>query len=190
MAVVLAAGAGTRMGGPKALLRWREQPFLRHAVAALRRPGVAEVAVVLGHDAARVRAEAAEAAPDRWLVNPRHGEGMLTSIWAGLDAAVEEGMDAVLVHPVDLPAVSAATVDRVLAALAEGAPVAVPSFRGRRGHPGGFALGAWPALRGASPAEGARVVMALHPDWVVHVEGDAGCLADVDRPEDYARLPP
>jgi len=76
---------------------------------------------------------------------------------------------------------------RVVAALAAGALVAVPSHGGRRGHPGGFARATWPALRAAPPDRGARAVLAEHPEWVVHVPGDPGCVAGIDTMEDYER---
>src|SRR5688500_18114018 len=55
VAVVLAAGAGRRMGGPKALLRMGGETFLARAARILARPGVRAVVAVLGHDADRVR---------------------------------------------------------------------------------------------------------------------------------------
>ena len=122
------------------------------------------------------------------VVNEAYEDGMLGSVVAGLDAAEADGADAVLLHPVDHPLVGEATVDRVVEALDAGAAVAVPSYGGRRGHPGGFARRAWPALRAAPPSEGARFVLASHPDWIVHVEGDPGCVAGIDTPEDYRRL--
>jgi molybdenum cofactor cytidylyltransferase len=63
----------------------------------------------------------------------------------------------------------------------------VPSHAGRRGHPAGFAAFAWPALRAAPPTAGARAVLAAHPDWIVHVPGDASCLLGIDTPADYER---
>ena len=57
LAIVLAAGEGRRMGGPKALLRLGETTFLAHACRLLARPGVASVVAVLGAEAERVRAE-------------------------------------------------------------------------------------------------------------------------------------
>jgi CTP:molybdopterin cytidylyltransferase MocA len=145
------------------------------------------VTAVLGHEADRV---AAEALPPGVLRtdNPRHRDGMLSSILCGLAAAESAGADAVLLHPVDHPLVSPATVDRVLEALAAGAVIAIPTHGGRRGHPGGFARAAWPALRAAPPERGARAVLASNPGWVVHVEGDPGCVAGIDTPGDYERL--
>jgi CTP:molybdopterin cytidylyltransferase MocA len=188
LALILAAGAGRRAGGPKALLTWKGRSFLAGAADALRRPGVDGVAAVLGFEAARVRHEAGLPAHVDVLVNPRPEEGMLGSLLCGLAWAEARAADAVLVHPVDHPRIEAATVDRVIAAMAAGARIAVPSWNGRRGHPAGFARDTWPALRAASPERGARAVLADHPDWVVHVEGDAGCLEGVNTPEDYDRL--
>ena len=187
-AVVLAAGRGRRAGGPKALLRIGVATFLDRAVSLMARPGVDRVVVVLGHDAARVRAEATLPAAALVVVNDAYEDGMLGSVVAGLDAAEADGADAVLLHPVDHPLVGGATVDRVVEALRAGAVLAVPRHAGRRGHPGGFARGAWPALRAAPPTEGARSVLASHPEWIVHVEGDRGCVAGIDTLEDYRRL--
>jgi CTP:molybdopterin cytidylyltransferase MocA len=186
-AVVLAAGRGRRAGGPKALLRIGAATFLDRAVSLMARPGIGRVVVVLGHDAARVRAETA-LADAVVVVNEAWEDGMLGSVVAGLDAAQADGADAILLHPVDHPLVGGLTVDRVVEALRAGAVLAVPSYAGRRGHPGGFARGAWAALRSAAPSEGARFVLASHPDWIVHVEGDPGCVAGIDTPEDYRRL--
>jgi CTP:molybdopterin cytidylyltransferase MocA len=187
-AVVLAAGRGRRAGGPKALLGIGGETFVVRVARLLRRPGVERTVIVLGHEAERVRAAAQEAAAADIVVNEAYDDGMLGSILAGLRAAEEAGADAVLVHPVDHPLVAEATVDRVVDALRGGAAIAVPSHAGRRGHPGGFARAAWPALRAASPAVGAREVLAAHPDWIVHVEGDPGCVAGIDTADDYARL--
>jgi CTP:molybdopterin cytidylyltransferase MocA len=183
--VVLAAGEGRRMGGPKALVAFQGTTFVERCVLRLRRPDVAEVVVVVGPEASRVAALVPDVA---CVPNPRAAEGMLASILCGLDAAERRGADAILLLPVDHPLVAAGTVDRVVQALGAGAGIAVPSHGGRRGHPGGFARETWPALRAAPPARGARAVLADHPDWIVHVPGDPGCLAGIDTPEDYARL--
>ncbi len=109
---------------------------------------------------------------------------MLTSVWAGLDAAEALSADAVLLHPVDNPFVAPETIDAVVAALSGGAEVAVPSHAGRRGHPAGFARSCWPDLRAASLDGGARTVLAANPGRVVHVPAGADCLVDVDTPAD------
>ena len=187
-AVVLAAGRGRRAGGPKALLRVGGVTFLDRVASLLARPGVELLVVVLGHEAERVRGESSLPAGTVVVVNHAHDDGRLGSVLAGVDAAAAAGAEAILLHPVDHPLVAVATVDAVADAMRAGALIAVPSHGGRRGHPGGFARGAWPALRAAPRSEGARFVLASHPDWIVHVPGDPGCVAGVDTVEDYERL--
>jgi CTP:molybdopterin cytidylyltransferase MocA len=114
---------------------------------------------------------------------------MLGSVRLGLSAAEARGAEAVLLHPVDHPAVEPATIDAVCRALAEGALVAVPTFDGRRGHPGGFSRALFPELHRAPPEAGARAVLAADPSRVVHVAGGPGSVAGVDVPGDLARLP-
>jgi len=171
------------MGGPKALLRLGEETFLARACALFSAAGVKPL-VVLGAEAGRVRAEAGVPAEATVAVNERWREGMLTSVWAGLDAAEGLGAEAVLVHPVDNPFVAPGTIASVLAALAGGATIAVPSHGGRRGHPAGFARSVWPALRGAPVGGGARSVLQTRSDLVVHVPAGPDCLVDLDTPAD------
>jgi CTP:molybdopterin cytidylyltransferase MocA len=187
-AIILAAGRGARVGGPKALLALEGETFLARVARGLGRPGIEHVTAVIGHEADRVRREAGLPPEVGIIVNSRYGEGMLTSILAGLDAAEAAGADAVLVHPVDHPLVDPHTVDAVVAALTTGATIAVPSHGGRRGHPAGFARGAWTALRGAAPDEGARGVLARHPEWIEHVPAGEECLWGVNTAEEYERL--
>src|SRR5438046_1580208 len=79
-AVVLAAGEGRRIGGPKALLRKDGVSFLARVALALSRPGVFRVLAVIGHEAARVRAEAGVPAGVGVVENERYRDGMLSSI--------------------------------------------------------------------------------------------------------------
>jgi len=187
VAVVLAAGEGRRIGGPKALLRLGEETFLARACGLLARPGVAAVVAVLGAEAERVRADGGLPADVTAVVNERWREGMLSSVWRGLDAAEAADADAVLLHPVDHPLVQPATVDRVVQALAASAAIAVPTWDGHRGHPGGFHRSVFAELRAAPPGRGARAVLAADPARVAHVPGDPGCVAGVDTPAGYER---
>lgn len=175
------------MGGPKALLPFGVTNLLGHACVLMARPGVCSVVAVIGAEAARVRESTRLPQGVALIENEHWPDGMLTSIRRGLAAAEERGADAVLLHPVDHPLVDPATVDRVVAALADGAFVAVPAHAGRRGHPGGFSHETFEALRTASPDRGARGVLADHAERVVHVPGDPGCVIGLDTPQDVAR---
>ena len=158
--------------------------FLSRVCRLFARPGITAVVAVVGAEAARVRAAAGIPAEAKVAVNERWREGMLTSVWVGLDAAEALGAEAVLLHPVDNPLVAPATIDAVVAALARGAEIAVPSHAGRRGHPAGFARPSWPALRAAPLDGGARTVLAAQKGRVVHVPVGEDCLVDLDTPGD------
>ena len=184
--IVLAAGEGRRMGGPKALLPLAGGSFLSHLCQVFSRAGATPVIAVLGAQASRVAREAALPPGVAVAVNERWRDGMLTSVWRGLDAAEAAGAEAVLLHPVDHPLVEPDTVARVVEALRRGAAVAVPSLDGRRGHPGGFSRPLFAELRCAPLDRGARVVLDADPGRVAHVAGGPGCLVNIDTPADYA----
>ncbi len=175
------------MGGPKALLPLAGTTFLSHLCRLFAGAATNPVIVVLGAEAERVSRDAGVPDGIVTVVNARWCEGMLTSVWRGLDEAEARGAEAVLLHPVDNPHVTHATVAAVAAALRAGALVAVPSHAGRRGHPAGFTRDAWPALRAAPLEGGARTVLSQHPEWIVHVAAGPDCLVDLDSPSDLQR---
>ncbi|WP_125130136.1 NTP transferase domain-containing protein [Microbacterium sp. 10M-3C3] len=132
--VVLAAGAGTRYGGPKALAADAAGvSWLRRVCDALRDGGCGEAVVVLGAAADRalplVPPEARIAIATDWEA------GMSRSVDAGLVAAA--GADAVVVAPVDVPGLPAAAVARLIAAggAEPRAALARATYDGRPGHP-------------------------------------------------------
>lgn len=179
------------MGRPKALLPCGGSglTFVARLIATLREGGVEDVLVVGRPGDAALRAEV-EARGARYVENPRHEEGQLSSLLAGLDVADRPGVRAILVTPVDAPLVAAATVARLLAELhASHAPIVRAVHGGRHGHPVIFSRPVFDPLRHADPAAGARAVLQANSASVLNVEvGDAGVLADVDTPADYQRV--
>jgi len=172
------------MGGPKALLRRDGESFLALVCGALSRTSVDVVVAVLGAQAERVRREGGIPGAVEVVVNEAWQSGMLSSVWRGLDHAETLGCGAVLLQPVDHPFVEPSTIDVVCEALRTGAAIAVPTFEGRRGHPGGFSQPLFAELRRADPDRGARCVLEVDPSRVVHVPGGAGCRWGVNTPED------
>ena len=194
-AVVPAAGASRRMGRPKPLLAWGEGSVVGSVVAALREGGCREVALVVAPgDGGMVRW--GEAAGLAVAENPEPERGMLSSVLAGLErlggaAALADGGVPLLVTPADLPNLAASTVRRVLAALADGAALAVPLHAGRRGHPLGISPALLPELPALDPGVGLRQLLDRHADLVREIPvDDPGAVEDVDTPEDYRRLRP
>lgn len=192
-AVVLSAGLSSRMGGrPKALLRVDDRDcFVTRIVRTFVEAGVAEVVVVLGHEAVRVRDVVERSGlPVRLVVNEQYERGQLSSLVAGIDAIDRPDVDACLLALVDAPLFGAATVRAVVERFeATRAPV-VRAVRGaEHGHPVLIGRALFDALRHADPAVGAKPIVRGHASAAGDVEvADEGAFVDVDTPEDYQRI--
>lgn len=183
--VVPAAGASSRMGTPKALLDVGGRSFVASAVASLLAGGCDPVVVVVGpghHEAARRAREAGA----QVMVNDDPGEGPITSVRIAL-SALAPSVEAIALLPVDHPTVAPSTVAALVHALRDSrAPLAIPVFLGRRGHPTLFARELFPALLDPTLIGGARgVVHARLPEAALVEVEDPGVVADVDTPEVY-----
>ncbi|HEY8302887.1 MAG TPA: NTP transferase domain-containing protein [Jatrophihabitans sp.] len=173
---VLAAGAGTRMGRPKAELVVDGQCLLDRAVAALRDGGCESVIAVVREGTTVARAGA--------VVNPDPDRGMRSSLELAVDAAA--GAEVLAVLLVDTPGIGADAVRAVVAAWRPGR-IAIGRYGAQRGHPTVMSPAQWrAALELAGPDEGARALLGAHPELVdeVPVGGDA---TDLDTPDDLTR---
>ena len=189
VAIVLAAGAGTRMGGrPKALLTVDQQTFIGRVVDTARRSGLGGVIVVLGHGADEVEHALGDASDVTIVLNPEPARGQLSSLKVGLREAGE--CDGALAWPVDHPLVRPATLQQVIAAAGQHPGKAiVPRFEGRGGHPTFFPRTLFAALLALPDDAGARGLFERHPEAVVRIDvDDPGVRHDVDTPEDYAKI--
>lgn len=186
-ALVLAAGRSTRMGGPNKLLATLDGvPLVRRVVEAALASRASGVTVVTGHMAAEVRAALA-GLDVAFADNPAYAEGLSTSLRSGL-AALPDDVGAAVVLLGDMPMVSAATMDRLIAALdpAAGQGIVVPTFEGKRGNPVVWARRFFPELARVHGDVGARHVIGEHAAEVVEVEIGAEVTLDLDTPEALA----
>jgi molybdenum cofactor cytidylyltransferase len=179
------------MGRSKALLTVPsgETTFVARLAATLLEGGAAD-ALVVGRPDDRALLDELERMPGavRFVPNPHADSGQLSSVLAGLNAADHPGTSAILVTPVDLPLLTAASVSTLLASFrAASFPIARATHGGRHGHPVVFGRSVFDALRRADFTTGAKSVVRSHPVLDVEV-ADAGVLHDVDTPEDYERL--
>lgn len=187
-AILLAAGASSRMGRPKALLDLDGRTFVRCILDTLRQGGAADAVVVVRPGAAGVAEEVSAAGFGRVVENTNPDRGQLSSLIAGLDAVDAPGVTAVLVTLVDVPLVRPSTVTALLArTLVSSAPILRAAHRGRHGHPVVFRRDVFAALRTADPAVGAKAVVRAFEVEDVEVD-DPGVVRDVDTPLDYERL--
>ena len=189
-ALVLAAGRSSRMApANKLLIEVDGVPMARRAVdAALASQAVATIAVI-GNEAARVRQ--AFAGCDIAIVeNPDFAAGLSSSLRAGL-ASLPDDIDGVLVLLGDMPRITAAHLDRLIAAFApdEGRSICIPTHRAKRGNPILWDARFLPDMRTLDGDQGARGLIGRHADQVCEVEmPDDAVLLDVDTPGALAAL--
>jgi molybdenum cofactor cytidylyltransferase len=150
-------------------------------------PHVGDCVVVTGQDDGAVRTALGGLAV-RFAVNPRPQDGQGSSIAVGVTALKPWTATAVIVLG-DQPHTPADVVPALLAAQARsGKAVVAPSYRGTRGTPVVFASEVFPELRALRGDAGARTVVAARPERVATLALDVAMPADVDTPEDFARL--
>lgn len=184
--ILLAAGRGTRFGGNKLLAPLADGTPLVLAAARALLGAVSSVLVVVRPDdrklAALLTAEGV-----RIVECPQADQGMGHSLAAGV--AASSVADAWLIALGDMPYIKVATHACVRDALATGALLAAPFYRGRRGHPVGFGAGLRTELQALHGDAGARELLARHSARLLRLDvDDPGILTDVDTPADL--VPP
>ncbi|WP_110183234.1 nucleotidyltransferase family protein [Nocardioides solisilvae] len=186
--LLLAAGAGTRFGGPKALAREADgTAWLTRSLDVLSLAGCSPSAVVLGAGAGEARALlAAEGTPREVDLVDCAGwaEGMGASLRCGLRhlEAAPADVVAALVHLVDLPDVGAAVAARLVAAADGPEVLARAAYSGHPGHPVLLGRAHWAAVLGSARGDrGARDHLAAHPHRLVEC-GDLARGLDRDEP--------
>lgn len=172
--LVLAAGAGTRYGQPKAPVVIDGERLVDRAVRVLAEGGCDPVLVVLGAWVGRV--DGADI-----VVNDAWPEGMGSSLRAGLQALMDSSSaDAVVVSLVDLPGLTPAAVRRLVECPAD---LAVATYEGERGHPVRISRAFWPEAIGVAQGdEGARRLLRGRTDVELVEVGDVAAGYDVDVP--------
>lgn len=186
-AVVPASGRSTRMGSPKPLLDADGRSFLQKVVGALSGGGCRRILVVVRDPSGPIGAMGRRAGGDV-VENPDPAEGPISSLQAGL-RRLDDDAAGCAYCPVDHPLVRPGTVRRLLDAFRDSAaPLVVPRFRDRRGHPVVFRRSLFGELMADDLPEGARTVVHRHDDEVLEVEvEDRGVTVDIDTLQEYRR---
>jgi CTP:molybdopterin cytidylyltransferase MocA len=181
LGLLLAAGSGSRMGKPKALVAGADRvPWVVSASRVLRDGGCDPVVVVVGAEASAVRS-LLDAEPVRVVEAPDWAEGMGASLRAGLRAIAGDEADAVLIHLVDLPDVGADVVRRMLA-LATLDVLARADYGHGPGHPVLIGWEHWSGVADTASADrGGRGYLAVHDVTSVDCR-DLAEGVDVDEP--------
>jgi|FreactcultuFSWF8_1027224.scaffolds.fasta_scaffold00004_28 nicotine blue oxidoreductase len=176
--LLLAAGSGSRMGVPKALVEIDGIRLVDRALKTFHDAGITEVFVVLG-------AWVGEIERSHIVVNPEWEEGMGSSLRAGLVAISEfQEYDSVLISLVDIPGITAPALARVAL---EPATLAMGEFEGRAGHPVKIGREHWQAVIESARGDiGARNFLKGRSDIRYIPLADLATGNDLDTPEDLA----
>jgi CTP:molybdopterin cytidylyltransferase MocA len=188
-AAILAAGESRRMGTPKALLPYRGKTFLNHLIEVTRHPRVGITCVILGAHVDRIRKTVTGEAVAT-VVNADWQQGQLSSIQAAIRSLPPEQTAGLILCPVDHPIVSAALVARLIDEFdSRGKLIALPTFRGRRGHPVIFRASLYTELLQCSPEVGARQLVWAHAADVAEVPTEEeGVVLNLNDPASLARV--
>ena len=185
-AVVLAAGTSSRMGHNKMLLELGGEPLVRRAVRAAIAARLDPVIVVLGHEADRVEA-ALEGLPCVRVLNPSFGDGVRTSLQAGVARAIESPASALVVVLADMPFVTPQMIETVVARHRDtGAPLVVSCYGGDVDAPPMlYQRALFPELLAMQAPGCGKQVVRRHRAEAAVVPWPAQALRDVDVPADY-----
>lgn len=206
-AIVIAAGLSERMGMFKPLLEISGKPALLHLLDSIRESGIETTLVVTGHERSLT-----EAAVNRYITSLRHSHradnpntgyrlltvnnkefknGMFSSVKTGFSSAAEMPIKAALLFPADVPLVSEKTIAGLIRTWEQQteSPFAVPVYEGKNGHPLLIPAKYFDEILSYKGEGGLKGVRSLYDKCMIRYETeDAGCVLDIDTPEDYAKL--
>jgi molybdenum cofactor cytidylyltransferase len=184
-AILLAAGESKRMGEPKQLMPLGKHTLLEQAIDNLLNSSVDETIVVVGHKAEEIT-RAIATKPVKIMFNPNYQQGMSTSIVAGL-ILVDPRSQAVILALGDQPLVESRTINQLIDAFnSHDKGIAVPTHRGKRGHPIIFDIKYKAELLELEGDIGGRDIIGQHPDDVLEVAVDSeSVISDIDTRDDY-----
>ena len=187
-AILLAAGQSRRMGGPfKPLLPFGQQTVIQSCINYLTQGGAESLIVVLGHRAEEIRKRLIQESVG-FAVNPDPGSEMTASIAAAV-RQLPETTRAILIAPVDYPAVPADVVSSLVDEWSKGFRLVKPTHHGRGGHPVLVDFALRDELLNLDPAIGLKGLFAKYETETKRLEvGSPFVARDIDTWDDYLHL--
>jgi molybdenum cofactor cytidylyltransferase len=190
-ALILAAGASRRMGQPKLALPWGDTTVLGHVIHTIRDAGVDDLLVVIGGGGEAVESVCRTERVRAVIPGALAADTMLGSLQAGL-VEMPLSAGAALIALGDQPQIEQTTTRTIAQCYSNsGAPIIVPSYGMRRGHPWLVSRAFWQEILDLKPPDTAREFLARHALDIRYVEvNSSSILQDLDSPEDYLKSKP
>jgi len=184
-AIILAAGASTRMNRQKLLLPFNGKTIIETVVENVARSVSSNILVVLGSHREQIRKQIVNYNV-KFCVNENYLDGMLSSVICGFRTLPEEAK-ATLIFLADQPQIPSPVTDLVIETWQKsGKGIVIPTFNGRRGHPVLIETRYKTEIEKLDPEKGLRVLAEKFKNDVYEVECSIPeILRDIDTPEDY-----
>src|ERR1051326_105372 len=189
-AVVLAAGTSSRMGQSKALMRFRGKTFIAGILDTIRDAAIDYAIVAVSLTDTKILSDIDLTNTSVVYNNADKAAGPIESIRPAIVFCVNHMVEYLMIWPVDQPHIKPNTISTLINTVRDQRPlIAVPKFRGKRGHPVVFSKAIFPELLSSVADQGANRVVLRVPSRVAEIPvEDSGVLEDIDTPEDYNRL--
>jgi molybdenum cofactor cytidylyltransferase len=186
--VILAAGNSARMGYPKALLPLGAETFLTRILTTLSELDLANARVILGAHEPQIRPLLLSRRV-RILINPNPERGQFSSMRLALQD-LDSGCRGCLIWPVDQPLISSELVrDLIRLFWRTSAPLVLPVYSGKTGHPALFGRELIDQLLAAPPDANPKIIITSYKAEAAQLScNERGTVEDIDTPDDYLRL--
>lgn len=190
--IILAAGAATRFGQPKQLLRLKDKYLIERVLDAALTSRLGRIVLVLGYAHQKILQALGKKSQHPKLhieINPHYKKGQSHSLRVGL-AVVKNDFPAVIFLLGDQPMLNSATINTLLERFwSAGKNICAPAYRGQRKNPVILGRRFYDQLMQIKGDIGARQLIDDHPDQVLTVEiDDPLCFFDIDTPQDFENL--
>jgi len=186
--ILLAAGTSSRMGSNKLLFDLQGETVLRQAAKRALAGGLSPLVVVLGHESDKAAREL-EGLPCEWALNPLYQQGINTSLKSGVMAVQGFKAQAAMVLLADMPFVTSEMIAEMIARYRTStAPLVISDYEGVNAPPMVYDRSLFTELLMMTEEGCGRQVVKRHRSEAEVVPWPVAALADLDVPEDYARV--
>ncbi len=185
--ILLAAGTSSRMGSNKLLFELEGESILRRAAKRVLAGGLSPLVVVLGHESDKAVREL-EGLPCQWALNPLYEQGINSSLKSGIMAVMPKARAAMVLladMPFVTPEMIAAMIDRYRTTTA---PLVISDYDGVNAPPMLYDRSLFNELLMMTGEGCGRQVVKRHRNEAEVLPWPVSALADLDVPEDYARV--